>query len=47
MDRQNIKIAGSRWLQVALDRSRWKSIGEAYVQQWTAIGWDDDDDDDE
>ncbi|XP_062528975.1 citron rho-interacting kinase isoform X4 [Bombyx mori] len=33
-----VKSAGSRWMQVAMDRSHWKSIGEAYVQQWTAIG---------
>ena len=33
-----IKIARSRLMQVALDRSRWKSIEEAYVQQWTATG---------
>ena len=30
-----VKTAGSRWMQVASDRSRWKSIGEACVQQWT------------
>ena len=34
-----VKTAGSRWMQVSSDRSRWKSIGEAYVQQWTATGW--------
>ena len=28
----------------ASDRPSWKSIGEAFVQQWTAIGWYDDDD---
>ena len=28
-----VKIAGSRWMQVAMDRSRWRSIGEGYVQQ--------------
>ncbi|KAL4710847.1 hypothetical protein ACJJTC_016131 [Scirpophaga incertulas] len=33
-----LKIAWSRWMQVAMDRSLWKSIGEAFVQQWTAIG---------
>ena len=38
-----IKIAGSRWMHVASDRTRWKSIGEPCVQQWTAMGWYDDD----
>ena len=37
-----VKTAGSRWMQVASDRSPWKSIGEAYVQQWTATGCYDD-----
>ena len=27
-----VKIAGSRWKQEASDRTRWKSIGDAYVQ---------------
>jgi hypothetical protein len=26
-------------------RSSWKTLGEAYVQQWTSLSWDDDDDD--
>ena len=39
-----VKTAGSRWMQVASDRSRWKAIGETYVQQWTVIGSYDDDD---
>ena len=33
-----VKTAGSRWMQVASDLSRWKSIRKAYVQQWTATG---------
>ena len=33
-----LKIAGRRWMQAASDRSLWKSLGEAYVQQWTSIG---------
>ena len=33
-----VKIEGSRWMQVASGRLRWKSIGEAYVQQWAATG---------
>ena len=32
------KIAGSRWMQVASNRPIWKSLGEAYVQQWTSSG---------
>ena len=33
-----VKTAGSHCMQVASDPSRWRSIGEAYVQQWTATG---------
>ena len=33
------KVADSSWMRVAEDRVRWRAIGEAYVQQWTAIGW--------
>ncbi len=33
-----IKVAGSRWMQVASNRPIWKSMGEAYVQQWTSCG---------
>ena len=42
------QVAGSGWTLAAQDRDGWRSSGEAYVQQWTAIGWysDDDDDDD-
>lgn len=28
------RIAGTNWQQVAMDRSKWKEIGEAYIQQW-------------
>ena len=38
-----VKTARSRWMQVASDRIQWKSIGEAYAQQWTVTGWYDDD----
>ncbi|KAI8441229.1 hypothetical protein MSG28_014878 [Choristoneura fumiferana] len=37
-----VKAAGSRWMQAASNRSNWRSMGEAYVQQWTACGWHDD-----
>ncbi|KAI8440994.1 hypothetical protein MSG28_009271 [Choristoneura fumiferana] len=33
-----IKIAGSRWMRKAQDRSEWRALGEAYVQQWTSFG---------
>ncbi|CAB3231006.1 unnamed protein product [Arctia plantaginis] len=33
-----VKVAGNRWMQAAINRPRWKSLGEAYVQQWTSIG---------
>jgi hypothetical protein len=38
-----VKVAGSRWMRTAQDRSSWRTLGEAYVQQWTSLGWDDDD----
>ena len=28
------RTAGKNWQQVAIDRSRWKELGEAYIQQW-------------
>lgn len=28
------KIAGKNWQQVAMDRSKWKGIEDAYIQQW-------------
>ena len=30
-----VRCAGSGWMRKARDRSLWKSMGEAYVQQWT------------
>jgi hypothetical protein len=39
-----VKVAGSRWMRAAQDRSSWRTLGEAYVQQWTSLAWDDDDD---
>jgi hypothetical protein len=35
-----VKVAGSRWMRAAQDRSSWRSLGEAYVQQWTSLSWD-------
>jgi hypothetical protein len=32
------RTAGTSWMQVAMDRARWREIGEAYVQQWTVVG---------
>lgn len=37
-----VKHAGSCWMQVATDQAHWSLILEAYVQRWTARGWDDD-----
>ncbi|CAG9132369.1 unnamed protein product [Plutella xylostella] len=34
------KVAGSRWMQMAGGRLGWRSLGEAYVQQWTTEGWE-------
>lgn len=33
-----VKSAGKHWMRAASDRTRWKSLGEAYVQQWTSYG---------
>ncbi|KAI8424129.1 hypothetical protein MSG28_002725 [Choristoneura fumiferana] len=33
-----VKAAGVRWMQAAANRSNWRSVGEAYVQQWTSYG---------
>ncbi|VVC87667.1 unnamed protein product [Leptidea sinapis] len=35
---RDIGIAGIRWMRAAQDRSSWKSLGEAFVQQWTSSG---------
>ncbi|XP_046976516.1 uncharacterized protein LOC124542632 [Vanessa cardui] len=32
------KTAGRSWMRVAQERSQWRAIGEAYVQQWTEMG---------
>ncbi|KPJ21056.1 hypothetical protein RR48_00278 [Papilio machaon] len=29
-----VKVAGVSWMQVAQDRSSWRSLGEAYAQLW-------------
>jgi len=26
--------AGTNWQKVAMDRTKWKELGEAYIQQW-------------
>jgi hypothetical protein len=33
------RTAGRSWMRVAENRARWRDIWEAYVQQWTVIGW--------
>ncbi|CAH2217718.1 jg17 [Pararge aegeria aegeria] len=32
------KVAGSGWIRKAEDRVWWRSLGKAYVQQWTLVG---------
>jgi hypothetical protein len=32
------RMTGRSWMLVAEDRARRREIGEAYVQQWTAVG---------
>ena len=32
------KTAAVRWIQRARDRTEWRALGEAYVQQWTSKG---------
>lgn len=34
-------------MQTAFKRGNWRSIGEAYVQQWMPYNWYDDNDDDQ
>ncbi|KAI8433246.1 hypothetical protein MSG28_015322 [Choristoneura fumiferana] len=41
------KAAGRNWIRLAEDRAQRRSLGEAYVRQWTAISRLHDDDDDE
>ena len=31
-------IAGTNWQQMAMDRTKWKEVGEAYIQQWIETG---------
>lgn len=33
-----IKVVGIHWMWVAHDQSLWRSLEEAYVQQWTCSG---------
>ncbi|KAI8437550.1 hypothetical protein MSG28_011848 [Choristoneura fumiferana] len=40
-----VMIAGSRWTRKVQDRSEWRALGEAYVQQWTSFGCHNEDDD--
>jgi hypothetical protein len=32
------KVAGGDWMAKTGDRALWRTLGEAYVQQWTAMG---------
>ena len=32
------RVAGSGWMRRAEDRAQWRTLGEAYVQQWTDTG---------
>ena len=32
------KVAGSDWMAKTGDRALWRTLGEAYVQQWTVTG---------
>jgi hypothetical protein len=34
----DLRTAGRCWMCQAEDRALWRSLGEAYVQQWTNIG---------
>ncbi|KAI8437283.1 hypothetical protein MSG28_011657 [Choristoneura fumiferana] len=33
-----VQVACSRWMQAASSRGNWRSMGEAYVQEWTSYG---------
>jgi hypothetical protein len=30
-----VRVAGTKWMQMAQDRELWRKMGEAYVQHWT------------
>jgi hypothetical protein len=32
------RMGGVKWMQIAQDRQKWKSIGEAFIQQWMVYG---------
>ena len=32
------RFAGQSWQQVAMDREKWRKLGEAYIQQWIDQG---------
>ena len=32
------RVAGTKWQQQAMDRDKWRSLGEAYIQQWIYRG---------
>lgn len=34
------KIAGTQWISRTADRTKWRQLGEAYVQRWTKIRWE-------
>lgn len=44
---QELKVAGTRWLRMAQDRSAWQTLREAYVQYWTYFSWYDNDAEDD
>jgi hypothetical protein len=33
------RMPGRSWMRVAEDRAWWRTVREAYVQQWTEVGW--------
>ncbi|KPJ10216.1 hypothetical protein RR48_03392 [Papilio machaon] len=33
-----VKVAGVSWMRIAQDGSSWRSLGEAYAQQWALRG---------
>jgi hypothetical protein len=33
------RTAGRSWMRVAKDQSKWREVGETYVQQWTVVDW--------
>jgi hypothetical protein len=37
-EKRHVEIDGWNWMRVAVDRERWREVGEVYIQQLTVEG---------